>query len=274
MMNRSSLIGIAFGLVLIVGSILIGGDIRRYFDLPSVMIVIGGVLAATIASYSFSQLKQAIAGIRNIFTDDDGDLLSDLEQVLDMAGIARREGLLALDGSTFQDPFLTKGVELIVDGIDSELVREILEGEISLADEQEQVPAKVLSSMAQYAPAFGMVGTLIGLINMLMFLSDASALGPSMATALITTFYGVILANLLFLPAAVKVRSASSLRQTRQEMLLEGILALQRGDNPRLIREKLASYIPAERRVRKGIEAPYERQTGEIEADGQTAPAS
>lgn len=270
-MNTSTFVGIGAGLVLIIYSIVLGGDVTKFFDLPSVLIVVGGVVCATIASYSFGQLKMFIGSLRDVFQKPDINLNTDLEQILELANTARREGLLALDGVTFTEPFLQKGIELIVDGTDSELVKEILDSEISLIDEKDQDSIKVFYSMAQFAPAFGMVGTLIGLINMLMFLSDSATLGPSMATALITTFYGVVLANLLFLPSASKLKTANALRMTRYQMMLEGVLALQNGDNPRLIREKLISFIPLTDRANPG--STETKEQGGALPDGQTAAA-
>lgn len=269
-MKTTTLPGILIGFVLIVFSILLGGDLRRYFDLPSVLIVFGGVFAAALASYPTANFRQLLKSLREVFQGSDVDLMGDLDSLLDLANKARREGMLALDGMDFTDPFLQKGIELIVDGTDSELVREILEGEIARVDEHDQVPVKILLSMAGLAPAFGMVGTLIGLINMLMFLSDSAALGPAMATALITTFYGVILANLIFTPMATKLRSANALRLSRCEMLLQGILMIQQGSNPRIIREKLISYVPENMRERKASTAQDETESMDV-IDGQTA---
>ena len=242
-MNHSTTVGLVAGAIFIVISIFLGGDISRYYDLPSIMIVMGGTAAATMVSYSFAQLRDFGRQLREVFYQPAINLDSDLEQVIELANKARREGLLSLDGETFPDACLQKGIELIVDGTDPELVREILEAEISRIEEKDAMAQKILGSMAQYAPAFGMVGTLIGLINMLMFLEDSSTLGPSMATALITTFYGVILANLLFLPFAAKLKSASESRINRMSLILEGVLSIQSGDNPRIIREKLRTYL-------------------------------
>lgn len=270
-MKTTTLPGIGLGFVLIIFSILLGGDLTRYFDLPSVLIVVGGVLAATIASYSVASLKQLVASLREAFHGSAIDLMQDLDALLELANKARREGMLALDGMDFPDPFLKKGVELIVDGTDSELVQEILESEIALVEEHDQVPIKILSSMAGLAPAFGMVGTLIGLINMLMFLSDSAALGPAMATALITTFYGVILANLIFTPIASRLRVANEVRLARCEMLLQGILMIQQGNNPRIIREKLISYIPEQMRVRTATGETGATEESMDVINGQTA---
>lgn len=250
-MNISSAAGMILGIVLIIISITFNGDLSRYFDPAGVMIVFGGVISATMVSYSFEQLKKALPKVKEAFVKPRIDLNQDLERVIEMANIARREGLLALDGEDFGDTFLQKGMELVIDGTDPELVKDILEAESALFEENDNLAIKVLLSASSFSPAFGMVGTLIGLINMLMFLSDTAALGPSMATALVTTFYGVILANLVFSPLANKLKSASALRQTRLAMLTEGIMSIQEGENPRIIREKLDAYIADKPKAKK-----------------------
>ncbi|MBP8988919.1 MAG: motility protein A [Clostridia bacterium] len=243
-MNLSTVIGIIAGFSFIFASIFMGGDLTSYFDFSSILIVLGGTLSSTIVSYSFDQLKIVLQRLPDVFQKSKIDLSFDLEHIVNLSMIARRQGLLALDDEEYDDPFLQKGIELIVDGTDPELVEEILDHEISLIEEEGQIPIKVYSSMAQFAPAFGMVGTLIGLINMLRYLSDSDSLGPAMSTALITTFYGVILANLVFLPFAQKIRTANARRLARYEMIMTGILAMQNGENPRLIREKMETFIP------------------------------
>jgi chemotaxis protein MotA len=242
-MNLSSIVGLVLGVIFICISILLGGDITRYFDMPSIMIVFGGTISATMVAYSFDNLRVVISKAKDAFVNPAIDIAADIERMIGYANIARREGLLALDGQDFEDPFLQKGIELVVDGTDPELVKDILESEIAKLEESEELAPTVFRTMAQFAPAFGMVGTLIGLINMLMFLEDTSTIGPSMATALITTFYGVILANLIFLPLANKIAASSKSRVNRYEILLEGILSIQNGENPRIIREKLNSLV-------------------------------
>lgn len=245
-MNLSTVIGILSGTVFIVMAIILGGDISKYIEAQSVMIVMGGIFAATLTSYSFDQLRTFLPMLRTAFVKSQIDLRADLDRIIELANIARRQGLLALDGEELGDPFLQKGIELVVDGTDPELVKDIMETEIDQLAESDQLAQKILGSMAQYAPAFGMVGTLIGLINMLMFLSDTASLGPRMATALLTTFYGVVLANLIFLPFAVKLKTVGDLKTLRFEMLLEGILSIQNGENPRIIREKLRVFVESQ----------------------------
>lgn len=241
---KSTSIGLLAGIMIILYSILIGGDIKGYIDVPSMIIVFGGTTATLFISYSFAQLKKFASQIKEAFIDSKTNLNEDLERILSLANIARREGLLALDGQEFGNPFLQKGIELIVDGTDPDLFKDVMETIISKMEEQDQITQKILVSGSMFAPAFGMIGTLVGLVNMLANLNDASTLGPNMSIALITTFYGVVLANMVFLPLSVKCKTASDHRINQYQMMLEGMLSLQNGENPRIIREKLIVFIP------------------------------
>lgn len=242
-MNLSTVVGLATGILLIIISILMGGKISEFINIPSIMIVVGGTFAATFISYSFEKLKDVAKKIKIAFIDEEIDIKGDIDRIIDFANKARREGLLALDGQEYGDEFLQKGIELVVDGTESELVKDILNSEISAIEDFESLSPTVLKTMASYSPAFGMVGTLIGLINMLSSLDNMDTIGPSMATALVTTFYGVLMANLIFMPLARKLEAASELKVSRYEILLEGILSIQNGENPRIIREKLFSLV-------------------------------
>jgi chemotaxis protein MotA len=266
---KSTIVGLGLGIFFVVISIMISGDIVAYYDAASVLIVVGGTAAAIMITFSFEQLKSCLPKLREAFAKSDFDLQADMEKIISLANIARREGLLALDGEDFGDPFLQKGIELIVDGTDPELFKDIMETIISKVEEDDQISQKILSSGAQYAPAFGMVGTLIGLINMLLYLEDSSTLGPNMGVALITTFYGVILANMFFLPFASKLKTASDLRLLRYDLMLEGMLSLQNGENPRIIREKLSAFLPVGSQKKPGIAS--EEGTGtSIHAEEET----
>lgn len=237
--------GILFGVICIVISILIDGDIMGFINIPSIFIVFGGIIAATVASYPLSVLKNLIKIITTAFKAKKVDLSRDLEDIISIANVARREGILALEEkvSEMDDPFLQKGIMLIVDGSDPELVRNIMETELDFLHERHQMGQAVLLQMSSYAPAFGMIGTLIGLINMLANLSDPDSLGPGMSVALVTTFYGSCLANLVFTPLAKKLGIMSDEEYLRKEMALEGILSIQDGENPRIIREKLNAFL-------------------------------
>jgi chemotaxis protein MotA len=169
---------------------------------------------------------------------------------MDYAKRARREGILSLEPliKEIDDEYLKKGLQLTVDGLEPELIRDILETEIAYLEERHGSGADVVSVMGAFAPALGMIGTVIGLILMLQTMSDPSTIGPSMAVALITTFYGAILANLVFNPLAGKLRTRSKEEVLIREMILEGVLSISKGENPRVIEEKLNSYLPPKNR--------------------------
>ena len=207
--------------------------------------MVGGTIAATVVAYPAKKLKALKGVFKNAFQKKDTDLNQQIELITRVANIARREGLLALEDALadIDDPFLKKGIMLIVDGADTELIKSILSTEIYFLQERHAQGQAIISSMATYAPAFGMVGTLIGLINMLRNLNEPDSLGPGMSTALITTFYGVLLANLVFSPIARKLKTQSEYESLQKELLMEGILSIQDGENPRIIRDKLTSFI-------------------------------
>lgn len=244
-MELSTIIGLLIGILCIGVSMVMQGSPAAFFDLPSLFIVLGGTIASTIASYRGKSLKMLITIYRQAFFKMEIDLQKDIEMIIDIANVARREGLLALEElvQEVDSPFLKKGIALIVDGTDTELIRSILEAEEHFVQERHSEGQAMVLSMAAYAPAYGMIGTLIGLIVMLKNLSDVNALGPGMATALVTTFYGVILANLVFTPIAKKLKARSDLEAIQMELYIEGLLSIQEGENPRIIRDKLNAFI-------------------------------
>lgn len=244
-MEKTTLIGILTGFGCIIVSIMFDGDVGSFFNLPSIFIVIGGTIASTIVSYTWKTLKSLKTVYSNAFKVNKADLNEDIELIIRIANIARREGLLALEDAMAEldNPFLKKGIMLIVDGADTELVKNILETEITFIQERHGQGQAIILSMASYAPAYGMIGTLIGLINMLKDLDDMDSLGPGMATALITTFYGVLLANLVFTPIAKKLKAQSENETLQKELYMEGLLSIQDGENPRIIKDKLTAFI-------------------------------
>jgi len=209
------------------------------------MIVVGGTLAATLINFPLAQVVGTIKVIRIAFRNHTTEPAKIIGILVAFAEKARREGLLALEAEAemLDEPFLKKGIELIVDGTDPELVRNILETELSFVAERHKQGAQIFENMGASAPAFGMLGTLIGLILMLRNLEDPSTIGPGMAVALITTFYGSLLANLIFLPIAGKLKVRSSEEILNKELMLEGILSIQAGENPRIVAEKMKSFL-------------------------------
>jgi chemotaxis protein MotA len=240
-------LGIAIGLACIVATILLpGANISDYVDPASVFIVLGGVIASTIVAYPMKTLKNLIKVMSKAFKARKIDLPNDIDMIINVANVARRESILAIEESVreLNDPFFLKGALLVVDGIDPELVREVMEMELSYIKDRHSGSQAVILQMSSFSPAYGMIGTLIGLINMLGNLTDMDSLGPNMAIALVTTFYGVILANLVFTPIAKKLKMMGDDEILRDELLLEGILAIQAGENPTLIRERLNAFLP------------------------------
>jgi chemotaxis protein MotA len=253
-LEKTTVIGISAGFACILISILLGGELGTYFNIPSLFVVLGGTIASTIVAYP---------GKMHI------DLNEDIDLIIKVANVARREGLLALEDAVgeVENPFLQKGIMLIVDGADGELVKNILETEISFIQERHTQGQNIINSMAAFAPAYGMIGTLIGLINMLKNLSDPATLGPSMAIALITTFYGVVLANLVFTPISKKLKVQSDNEALQKELYMEGLLSIQDGENPRIIKDKLTAFIS--RRDIKKTESQPNPEVKEITQDGR-----
>ncbi len=258
-MEKTTVTGIIFGFACIIISIFISGSVDSFLDSASVLIVFGGTIASTIVSYPGKMLKSLKVVYTNAFKKKDIDLNKDIDLIISIANIARREGLLALEDAMedIETPFLRKGIMLIVDGADPELVKSILQTEIAFVQERHSQGQSIILSMASYAPAYGMIGTLIGLINMLKNLTDYGTLGPNMAVALITTFYGVVLANLVFTPIAKKLKAQSDNENLQKELYLEGLLSIQDGENPRIIKDKLTSFL-SRREIKKEEEQNVE----------------
>lgn len=246
-LEQTTPIGLLAGAIFIIISILIGEGavLKSFWDPPSVLIVLGGTFASTIVAYPAKSLKLLGGALKTAFQRKKSDLYAEIELILGIANTARREGLLALENSLskISDPFLKKGIMLVVDGTDPEFVKSVMESEIYFVQERHSQGQAILDSMAAYAPAYGMIGTLIGLINMLKNLSNSDALGPSMSVALITTFYGVVLANLVFNPISKKLKVMTAQEALRKELLLEGLLSIQAGENPRVIQKRLYSFL-------------------------------
>lgn len=261
-MDLGTIVGIIVGFVFIILGIMQDGDILSYLNLPSLLIVFGGTISATFVAYPLKRVLDAFKIVSKAFSNMDVHPGGIIAIVIKLANTARKEGLLALEEAAGEvdDRFLQKGIMLIVDGTDPELVRNLLETELNFIEERHKEGQSIFETMGTFAPAFGMIGTLIGLINMLRTLDDPSTIGPSMAVALITTFYGSLLANLVFLPIANKLKLRSKEEILRKEIMVEGLLSIQAGENPRIIEEKLKAFIPPkfrdnEEEIEEGVEA-------------------
>jgi len=239
-------IGIGGSFALLLLAILMeGGNPMSFLNIEAILIVIGGSAGATIASTRSSGIKHMITGAKIAFKGEEIDLGATIESMVSLSEKARRDGLLALedDVEALGDPFAKKGIQLVVDGADSELVRAILAGEIDGMSARHNHVAKIFATAGGFAPTLGVLGTVMSLVHVLENLDQPSSLGHSIAGAFIATLYGVGSANLVFLPISNKLKELSGEELLYREMTLEAILSIQAGDNPRLLREKLETFL-------------------------------
>lgn len=244
-MDIASIIGLISGLGVMALTILLSGELSGYFHIPSIVCTFGGTIAMTVMAYPMKKTIEGFKSLKHVFIYKELEPESVIKSIIDLANVARKEGLLALEEAAqqLQDVFLQKGILLIVDGTDPELVRNILETELSFIEDRHKSNQGVFEFIATMGPAFGMLGTLIGLINMLATLSDPSTLGPNMSVAIITTLYGSIIANIFCNPVVNKLKYRSSQESLMKEVMLEGMLSIQAGENPRIIEEKLKAFM-------------------------------
>ncbi len=244
-MDIATLVGTisAFGLVLV--AILMGGGIGMFINIPSLMIVVGGTLGTTMINYPLKEVLGTIGVIKNAFFSKAQGVEEIIKQFVEFGSKARREGILALeaDVKNVSDEFLKKGLQLSVDGLEPQAIENIMATEVDFLRERHQLGAEIVSTMGTFAPALGMIGTLIGLVQMLQSMDDPSSIGPSMAVALLTTFYGSVLANLIFMPLAGKLRTRSKEETLAKEMITEGVISLTKGENPRILEQKMLAFI-------------------------------
>lgn len=245
-MDLTTVVGMLIAWILVIGGMATGGSLGAYVDLPSLLITIGGTVGAVIVSFPGDKLKAMGGVLKSAFVSKEPNLLGMVQTIVSFAEKARREGLLALeaDVSELDNEFMKKSIQLVVDGTDPELVKAILDTEIGVREDRHLSNKAILDTMAELAPAYGMIGTLIGLIAMLGNLQDVSALGPGMAVALITTMYGSMVANMFAGPLAKKLAARSAQQIVAMELMVEGILAIQAGENPRIVEEKLKVFLP------------------------------
>lgn len=244
-MEKSTPIGLIAGVLLIFGAIILGEGWATFFSFPSFLLVAGGTAAALLVNFPLADLRQVPSGIMGLFTFSPPNLPRYIDQFVDLSRTARRDGLLALDRrlSEVDDPLMRFGIEMAVDGIDEREIAGMIGLRVRENLKRKQFLAKFFTSAGTYAPAFGMVGTLIGLIQMLQNLSDPTQIGSGMSVALITTFYGALSANLVFLPTAAKVRSQMAEQTQLHDVIRTGILAIVRGDSPTMLERRLQTFV-------------------------------
>lgn len=256
-LDLASILGLVLCFVVVVYGILVGQDslmvLMNFVDVPSIFITFGGAfMAVLIMSPSLKGFVENIKSFTLILKKIPSDEEDTIRIIIELSNIARKEGLLALEeaANNIDNEFMKKGVLLIVDGTDPELVKSIMETELNSIEERHASKVGFWDNFAAMGPAWGMIGTLIGLINMLQKMDDPKSIGPNMAVALVTTFYGSMLANWICIPISTKLKANTNQEIRVKEVMVEGLLSIQAGENPRVIEEKLKSFIsPARRRM-------------------------
>lgn len=250
-MDLATLLGILVATGLVVSSILLGGSGSWFINYPALMIVFGGTLGATLINYPMVDLVSVLKVTKNAFRHKSYKPISLIPKMVHFAKKARREGILSFEAQLkeIDDPFLIRCMQMAIDGMEAESIESVLNTEIMWLEERHRLGAEIYSTMGTFAPAVGMLGTIIGLVQMLMQMNDPTAIGAPMAVALLTTFYGTLLANLLFLPISGKLRVRSRQEILTKQMVLQGILAIQAGDNHRIVEQKLKAFISPRARL-------------------------
>lgn len=257
-MGAATLIGLVLaGVGIVGGMILEGGNLRQIAQMTAALIVFGGTFGAVLVSFPLSAVRDAVQGLRFLFTGGQvrGEAL--IQEIMGYATRARRDGLLALEDAAEEasDPLLTRALSLAIDGNDAATVRSICELELEHLEEELEHAPKVWEAAGGYSPTIGIIGAVIGLIQVMQHLDDIEQVGHGIATAFVATIYGVAAANLLFLPAATKIKLAQRAILTEKEMIVEGVLSIMAGLNPRLVEERLRAFLP-HRGGAKGKAAP------------------
>jgi chemotaxis protein MotA len=255
-------IGTIIGLVLAaaaiaLGVILGGGTFGAMIDTTSILVVVVGTIGATVVSFPLARvLKVHTVILKSIFSAP-VNIAATIKDLVRYAEVARREGILSLENliSDMKDPFIVRGVKMAVDGTDPELIRTIMETELEALMERHAQSKQILDTVGKFAPAFGMIGTLMGLIFMLQNMDDPAAIGPGMAVALITTLYGAIIANVFTGPLSEKLSCRDAEEVLAKTVVIAGVMAIQSGDNPRVVESKLLTYLPPSQRAAASNEA-------------------
>ncbi len=246
-MDLATLIGLLVGLGGLIGGFLLeGGQGSMLVVKTAAIIVFGGTFGAVIVSFTNEELRHVPSAFKRVFSRKPIDYLSILEQIVATADKARREGLLSLDSHlvNIEDEFLARGLQLVIDGTDPELTRNMLEMEIEAFEKEEMIGAEIFMVAGGYAPTMGIIGTVMGLVHVLSNIAEPDKLGGAIAVAFLATLYGVASANVLWLPFGTKLRIKAEKEVYLKELILEGILSIQAGENPRVIREKLNTFLP------------------------------
>ena len=249
-MDIATVIGLVAGNVLLLLTIMMGSSIATFISIPSVFVTIGGSVSALFIHFPMEKVKNATSVAQKAFFHKSQDPAEIIAQILEFSAIARREGVLALEEKmeNVEDQFIKKGIQMVVDGSAPEVTREILEIDMSFLEDRHKDGKEFFDALGAYAPAFGMIGTLIGLVQMLQNMEDPSSIGAGMAVALLTTLYGAVVANLVALPIAGKLKVRSNEEMLLRNIVIEGVQSIQLGESPRVVEDKLKVFLPPKTR--------------------------
>lgn len=253
-MDIATIIGLVGGNVLLLITIMMGSSLATFVNIPSVIVTIGGSIMALFIHFPMEKIKNATSVTQKALFHKAQEPNLIISQILEFAAIARREGVLALEEKmeNVEDEFIKKGVQMVVDGSAPEVTREILELDMSFVEDRHKGGKEFFDAFGAYCPAFGMIGTLIGLVQMLQNMEDPSSIGAGMAVALLTTLYGAVVANLVALPIAGKLKIRSSEELLLRNIVIEGIQSIQLGESPRVVEDKLKVFLPPSVRAEIG----------------------
>ena len=247
-MDLATLVGLVGALGIVLSAMLMGGSAGMYFDVPSVLIVFVGSIFVVLVKFNLGQFLGAIRVALKAFSFDQIKPQQLIDEVVQIADAARKGGLLSLEGRRCSNEFLGKGVQLLVDGHDAGMLRGLLSKDLHQSIERHEWGAKIFRSLGEVSPAMGMIGTLVGLVAMLGNMNDPKKIGPAMGVALLTTLYGAVLANMVALPIADKLALRRVEEGRVKSMIIDALLAIQAGQNPRVIRSMLKTYLPESKR--------------------------
>lgn len=248
-MDLATVIGLVGGGAIMAMAIILGGSAGMFFNIPSILIVFGGTFASAFIRFGMGDVFNSVKVANNAFASKLSVPEQVIKEIVNLANIARKNGLIVLEQQPIEDPFLKKAIMYCVDGHEAEFIEEVLKKEVVLTVERHEIGRKVFSGMGDSAPAFGMIGTLIGLVQMLANMSDPESIGPSMAVALLTTLYGAAIANLFMLPIADKLALRSQEEERNRKLIIEGVLGILKGLNPRVMEEFLETFLPPSERT-------------------------
>lgn len=247
-MDLGTIIGLVLGFGLIIGAMMLGGGVMPFVDAQSALIVIAGTFAATMINQKIPYVVGGLKAAVQAFTDKSSPKADLVPLIIDLAGKARKEGLVALEGEQIDDPFMARGVRLGVDGLSPELIAETLKGELSAMKERHERAQQIFKFMSATAPSMGLIGTIIGLVQMLQNLDDPDSIGPAMAVALLTTLYGAILAFVVYGPIGEKLANRTAEEVAVKKLTIAGVESILKGDNSMVIQSKLESFLSPEER--------------------------